>query len=153
MPVLIAREAAVAPFDTRTAALEQIGTLTGDLLEMVTGRRIQRLDRVRGLLQRGEALRTQRPESMTVLGAGAARGGALQIERRDHVVEHRLLDRRCQVQRLHPGVDHHEEEGQRGHEAVSQALRLGQMSAEALGQIRFLGDRLQARKQRPQTRL
>ncbi len=85
---------------------------------------------------------------MTVLCAGAARGGALRRERRDQVVEHRLLDRRCQVQRLHPGVDHHEE-GQRGDEAVSQALRLGQMSASALGQIRCLGDRLQARKQRP----
>ena len=90
---------------------------------------------------------------MTRLGAGAARGGALQIERRDEVVEHRLLDRRCQVQRLHPGVDHHEEEGQRGDEAMGQALRLGRMSAEALGQIRLRGDRFQARQQRPQTRL
>jgi hypothetical protein len=66
---------------------------------------------------------------MTLLGAGAARGGALRIKRRDQVVEHRLLDRRCRVQRLHPGVDHHEEEGLRGDEALSQALRLGQMSA------------------------
>ncbi len=49
MPMLIEREEAVAPFDTRAAALEQIGTLTGDLLEVATGLRIQRLDRVQGV--------------------------------------------------------------------------------------------------------
>ena len=50
MPVLIEREEAVASLDTGAAALEQIGTLPGDLLEVATGLQIQRLDRVRGLL-------------------------------------------------------------------------------------------------------
>ena len=50
MPMPIERTEAVAPLDTRAAALEQIGTPPGDLLEMVAGRRIQRLDQVRGLL-------------------------------------------------------------------------------------------------------
>jgi hypothetical protein len=87
MPVPIEREEAVAPFDTRAAAREQSGTLAGDLLEVATGLRIQRLDRVRGRLQRGETLSTQCPEPMALLRAGAARGSALQIERRDQVVD------------------------------------------------------------------
>lgn len=97
----------------------------------------------RNVVQGGQDLLLARAESVM----------PMLIERRDHVVAHRLLDRRCQVQRLHPGVDNHEEAGQRGDETVGQALRLGQMCTQALGQIRFLGDRLQARKQRPQTRL
>ncbi len=116
--MLMEREKAVAPLDTGAAALEQIGTLPGDLLEVTAGLVIQRLDRVRRLSQRGQALGTECPEAMALLSVGAARGGALQIERRDQVVEHGLLDRRCEVQCLYPGVDHHEEERQRGHKAV-----------------------------------
>ena len=94
MPVPIEREEAVAPFDTRAAAREQSGTLAGDLLEVATGLPVQRRDRVRGRQQRGEALSTPCPPPMAWFSARAARGGALQRERRDPVVAHGLRDRR-----------------------------------------------------------
>ncbi|MEA1049444.1 hypothetical protein U5801_06455 [Lamprobacter modestohalophilus] len=80
--MLIEREDAIAALDTGTAALKQIGTVPGDLLKVPTGRLIQRLDRVRGLLQWGEELGTECPQSMALLSTGTARGSALQIERR-----------------------------------------------------------------------
>ena len=67
MPMLIEREDAVAALDTGAAALKQIGTVPGDLLEVSTGLLIQRLDRVRGLLQRGEPLLAQVLEPMALL--------------------------------------------------------------------------------------
>ena len=108
MALLSEGEKAVPPLDTGTVALEPIGTLAGDLLEVLTGLLIQRLDRVRGLLQRGEALGTQCPQPMALRGMGAARGGALQRQRRDQVVAQGLLAGRCEVERLHARVDPHE---------------------------------------------
>ncbi len=86
---------------------------------------------------------------MALLGAGAARGGALQIERRDQVVEHRLLDRRCQVQRLHPVLTIMKKKASVATRLWVSRFALARCAHRTLGEVRLLGDRLQARKQRP----
>ena len=150
MAMLIQREEPVASLDTGTAALEQVGALTGDLFEVTAGFTVKGLDGVRRLLKRCEALRAQTLEPMPLLRVGAALGRPLQVERGNQVVEHRLLDHGSQVKGMHPGRDRHEEERQRGHQRGGESLRLGQMRAETLGQGRLFGDRLQALEERPE---
>lgn len=79
MAMLIEREDAIAPFDNGAAGLKHVGTVSGDLLKVPTGLLIRRLDRVRGLLQRGDARCSQYPEPMALLNTVTARGIALQI--------------------------------------------------------------------------
>jgi len=79
-PMMIERELAVATFDGGAAALEQIGTVGGDLLEVLARLGGQALQGMPGLAQRREQLRAERTHASARVGVRAARGDALQIE-------------------------------------------------------------------------
>lgn len=62
----------IAAFDRETAALEEVGTLTGDLFDALAIGRREGLERRIGLAQRFKEVMTQRSPAVAVLGAGMA---------------------------------------------------------------------------------
>lgn len=114
MAVQVQGEGPIATLDRGAAALEQIGTLSGDLLEVETSGDAQRLDRMRRMLRRCKPPSAHGEQGLAGVVTGAARGDPFQIEleRRDQVLEHCLINGRVQAQLLHACDDHREEDTQ-----------------------------------------
>ena len=91
----------IAAFDRGTAALEEVGTLTGDLFDALALGRREGLERVIGLAQRFEEVVTQRSQAVAVLGAGMARGDAFEVQGGNELLNEGGL----QVGRQREGLD------------------------------------------------
>lgn len=129
----------IAAFDRGTAALEEVGTLTGDLFDALAIGRREGLERVIGLAQRFEEVVTQRSQAVAVLGAGMARGDAFEVQGGNELLNEGGLQVRRQREGLDLEVQGREEKGDGRQPLGGQALRLGEALAGARGEISGLG--------------
>ena len=138
--MVMERELAVAALDRGAGALEQIGTVAGHLLEVGARVGVERLDRMVWLQQRLEDLGAQGAQVGARLGPGSARGDALEVERRDQLLQDSLFDIRRQAQGLDALLHGGEEESHRRQQRGGQAPGFGQMCLRSRRQVGRLGE-------------
>ena len=82
---------AITALHPGTAALETIGAVTGHLFQVRAFGARQGVERMVAVAQRFEQLAAERAQSVPRLGAGAARGNALQIQGGNQLVDEGAL--------------------------------------------------------------
>jgi hypothetical protein len=108
------RKLPVATFHSGTAALEQIGTFTGHLLDALLQGGRELLQRMGRLAKRLEQLLTEGAQSMARVGPGAAGGGTLEVDGRNQLLNDRLVHIKREIQRLDLSQERSEEKAQSG---------------------------------------
>lgn len=98
--VMVQGQLAVSTLHAGVAALKQVGALAGHLFEPLTVFGCKRRDRVVGLARRLEQLRAQCPQAVPGLGAGAANGSAIEIERPNELLDQGGIHRGRQIEGL-----------------------------------------------------
>ena len=145
MPLMMAGQLPVAPFDTGTAALKEIGGVAGHLLQALTVIGGEGLEHRFGLTQRRQQRGDQGPQSPALRRLGGAFGHAVEINRGDRLFGERRFQRRGKIQGLDLGGQGGEEEGEGGQPLGGDALGFREALARSAGPVGGGGDLVSAR--------